>query len=340
MTALFRRIRFRPAGGGLDDEGRRAHDVLARVQRIAADAPRAPEWRDFHARRRRRWIRRIVVGLVVTVVAVGAAAGGWYGGRAAWSWARNDSGWLDVAGIEVTGLTRLTRNDILSVAGIRAGDPLLDVDENAVAARLALLPLVRTARVEKNWSRGVVIAIEERRPVAVVLADRLVEVDAEGIVLPADASGAPADLPIVRGLEAVLPEPGGRVIDSALPNALDLAVRISEPGLGLEERVSEIWAAEADSLVLTLMDGGVPVLVGRGDCPRRRLEALCVVLDDAARREEVLEYVDLRFVGQVVTKPRPEPEVEEESTPAEGPSGAVTRGAGPKGRRSRHGRNA
>lgn len=336
----FPRIRFRPKGTGLDDEGRRAHDALERVLRIAADAPKAAEWREFHDRRRRRRARRVGVSLLLGVGALALAAGGWFGGGAAWNWIQGDSGWLDVARIEVSGTTRLTRDEVLAAAAVAEGDPLLDVDANAVAARLRLLPLVKDVRVEKTWSRALVVAVEERRPVALVLTDRLVEVDAEGVVLPADATGAPADLPIVYGLEADVPGPGGRVVDPALPNALDLAVRISEPGLGLGERVSEIRAVEPDSLVLVLMDGGVPVFVGRGDCPRRRFEALCAVLDDVARREEVLEYVDLRFEGQVVTKPRSEPEVEEESAPDEDHSGAVTRGAGPKGRRSRHGRNA
>lgn len=335
----FHRGRFRPPGAGLDDEGRRAFETLRRVQRLANDAPKAPEWGEFNRRRNRRRLRTVGSALLFGTLVVAVAVAGWYGGRAGWSWVRNDSGWLDVTRVAVVGTARLDASELQAAAGVRPGDALLDIDAPAVVARLELLPLVRRAQVKKNWSREVVITVEERQPVALVLIDRLVEVDVDGVVLPADAGGDMANLPIVRGLDAEVPEPGGRIVDPALPGALDLAVRISDPTLGLERRVSEIWAAEADSLVLHLMEGGVPVLVGRGDCPRRRLQALCAVLDDMARREENLEYVDLRFVGQIVTKPRPEPEVEEESTDNPGATSAVTRGAGPKGRRSRHGLN-
>ncbi|TPW09779.1 MAG: hypothetical protein FD129_2096, partial [bacterium] len=78
------------------------------------------------------------------------------------------------------------------------------------------------------------------------------------------------------------------------------------------------------------------------------LLALRAVLDDLMAKEIEPEYVDVRFAGQVVYKPKPTPEpievvtIQPEAVVKRPPvtKGATTKhGAGKKGRRSRNGRN-
>ncbi|MDZ4804745.1 MAG: cell division protein FtsQ/DivIB, partial [Candidatus Eisenbacteria bacterium] len=161
-------------------------------------------------------------------------------------------------------------------------------------------------------------------------------------------SGSVADLPIIRGLDITAPAAGQAINDAAARPAAALAARLAESSVNLADRVSEIWAADPDSLVLILMTHAIPVKVGRGDISERRLLALRAVLDDLACKEIEPEYIDLRFAGQVVYKPKParveivevivEPKAVVKRPPAK--KGAVTKnGVGKKGSQGRHGRH-
>jgi cell division protein FtsQ len=342
----------------IDEEGRRASEALRKVMAVRRDAAPSAEWRQWEGRRRRRRVRRslLTVALVLGAAALGTA--GWFGGRLAFAWVRDDTGWLRIQKVEVAGLDRLTEAEVLGAAGIRVGEYWFDADPDSAARRLSGVPLVKAATVRRTWKREIRIDITERRPIALALIDRSVEIDEEGVVLPLDPSGYVTDLPIVLGLEGTVPEPGERLVDPAAQAAARLAARLASPNVNLADRVSEIRAGEADSLVLVLMENAVPVKVGKGDIPERRLQALSAVLADLAEREVDVEYLDLRFAQQVVVKPIPEEtetKVEPEPaspalakpaiskpapkrTPAKKPGKGAPGKAGNKGRRS-HGRH-
>jgi cell division septal protein FtsQ len=311
MTFPFRR---RPLD--LDEEGKRATEALRRVMDVRKDSPDSAEWRQWEGRRRRRRARRTfgVIAMVVAVVAVGV--GGWFGGRFAFAWVKNDTGWLRIRTVEVSGLGRLSESEVLAAAGIGVGEYWFDADPDSAAARLLAVPLVKSATVTRTWKRAVAIAITERKPVALALVDRPVEIDEDAVVLPPDPSGFMADLPIVRGLEGIVAEPGRPLADPAAMPAARLSARLAGPNVNLADRVSEIWAAEPDSLVLVLMRDAVPVKVGRGDIPERRLVAFGAVLADLEAKDIEPEYLDLRFARQVVVKPQPEDDEKTEPAPA------------------------
>jgi len=341
-------FKFRRSGNGLDDEGKRANDALNRLMGVQKEVTPSPEWRQWHGSRRRRRIRR---SLLLTGLSLGFAAivvGGWFGGRLAFGWVRDETGLLRVQRVEVAGLERLTVPEILSAAGVGEGQYFFDVHPDSATARILRVPLVRTASVRRTWKREVLIEVGERHAVALAMLDRPVEVDEEAVVLPPDAGGLVADLPIINGLDDSTTVPGQAIRDAAALPAAALAALLARDSVNMADQVSDIWAGDPDSLVLVLNRRAVPVKVGRGDIPERRLLALRAVLSDLASKEVEVEYIDLRFVGQVVCKPRPEPkEIAEvvvapkavvKRSPAK--KGSLTRhGVGKKGRRSRHGRN-
>lgn len=317
----------------LDDEARRAHEALLRVMRN----PVAPsgEWHDLSRRRRNRRLRA-GIGLALTaILAAGVGLGGWIGGRQLWNWIRHDTGLLAVQRIDVRGHHRLTPDELLAASGLGVGQDILDLDARGAALRLSALPLVRRASVRRNWHRAVEIAVEERTPVALVLLDQLWEVDIDGVVLPPGQAGV-TDLPIIRGVAADTALPGLKLTADGLPGALRLARSLADSAVRLDALVSDIWADDPDSLVMLLNDTAVPVKVGRGDIPPRRLQAFRAALDDLARRKIEARYWDLRFSGQVVVMRQPEAPEEEPGTPST--PGARKAGAGRTGRRIRHGR--
>ena len=77
---------------------------------------------------------------------------------------------LDVDRIEVEGAgPRVTEWAVLEVAAIEVGQPLFDLDLDAVDGRLTALPWVAEATVAREWSGTVRLRILERPPVVVAV---------------------------------------------------------------------------------------------------------------------------------------------------------------------------
>jgi cell division protein FtsQ len=340
MPSLWTRKPRTRAETAADREAVRAHEALQalRAARTSAKASPSSEWRDLTRRRRKRRAVRFVAGTALVIGTAAALGGAAYGGIHGFAWLRANTDLLAIHEISVAGTARLTPRDVIAAAGIRPGDDILNVNTDSLEARIERsLPLIRTAGARRTWKRELVMTVEERQPRAVVVLDRMCEVDEEGVVLPPDSTGSLTDLAIIMGLEPVPAIPGTRIVTPGLKPALDFIGLLSEPRLGLENAVSEIWAGDPDSLVMILMEKAIPVRVGRGDIPLRRLMAFRAVIEDLAERKIDPEYLDLRFSGQIVVKPGPETEDVTSS------AGARIRAAKPatdrRGRRSRHGLN-
>ena len=92
-------------------------------------------------------------------------------------------------GIKVTGNTYVSKESITAHLGDLSGQSLLSVDPTELAARLGRHPRLRAAHVRRSLDRQLAVEVEERRPVALLSAGALVEVDAEGFVWSANWGG-------------------------------------------------------------------------------------------------------------------------------------------------------
>lgn len=96
---------------------------------------------------------------------------------------------FSVRSVTVTGLSRLTRGQVLAAAAVPHGVPLVRVDTAPVRERVAALPRVAQVEVSRKWPSGLVIAIHERTGVAYVVRDgRPWLVDASGVRFAAVAT--------------------------------------------------------------------------------------------------------------------------------------------------------
>ncbi|HEU4428191.1 MAG TPA: FtsQ-type POTRA domain-containing protein [Myxococcota bacterium] len=250
---------------------------------------------------RRSLKRALIAGAGLVGFALGSAFGDDLLARAL-------PGRAHVAALAVAGNVHTTPAQIASASGLHAGFPLADVDEDDVARALEALPWVRDARATTVAPNRVVVAIEERVPVAVArLADgSRYLVDASGVAFapaPAETRG-----PELIGL-AALP-PGGRA-DPALAGGVALlqdwiAARL--PAV----RAIEISSALGSEAPAVLLEGReLRVVLGGGES-REKLALLGRVL---ALNEPALARataIDLRFPGQSVLRFAPlcsEPEL-------------------------------
>lgn len=158
--------------------------------------------------------RRLAVVLGVLLVLAVAA------------WGVTRSPFLDVDRVEIRGESRVGVIDVAVASGIDRGDPMVWLDTGDAAARVESLPLVDTARVEREWPGTVRITVTERTPVGWVDAGngQAFVVDATGRALTEEAP--PAGLPQILGATppaavgaTITPTAGARLAGHLLPEA-------------------------------------------------------------------------------------------------------------------------
>lgn len=76
------------------------------------------------------------------------------------------SNWLIVKEINVTGLQRLTEEEVLAKANIELNAPLIELNAENKEAEILQITTVKTVEVRKGWPNKVVVAVQERSPIA------------------------------------------------------------------------------------------------------------------------------------------------------------------------------
>ncbi|SFP36093.1 cell division protein FtsQ [Geodermatophilus dictyosporus] len=262
---------------------------MSRTGRTTADRERAvpaeavrpgPRRRrpDTPAERRRR-------RLVRAALALAAVAAVWW---AVWA-----SPLLAVQAVRVDGATTLTADQVRTAAGVAEGTPLLRVDVDAAAGRVARLPQVASVEVTRGWPRSVVVTVVERRPVAVVEeAGTRSLVDADGVLFDTVTGESPAG---VVPLDVADPGPD----DPATRAALGALVALPADVRG---DVSAASAGSGEDVTLTLADG-TTVVWGGADDAAGKSDALVALLDQLSSGAlEPAGTIDVSAPGAVVLR--------------------------------------
>lgn len=135
-------------------------------------------------RRRRRLL--IIGGVGAAAVVVGAVyVGGW-------------TSVMGVKSVEVQGASTIDTQQLIDTAGIATGTPMMQVDVRAATARLADLPQVADADVQRVWPRKVIITVTERAAVAMQKSGSGWELLDENGNPFALAPSKPKDLPTIE----------------------------------------------------------------------------------------------------------------------------------------------
>jgi cell division protein FtsQ len=257
-----------PRGTSLAGESPRAAVPGARMSR----RPRGPRW-PWGVR---RWRRTAVLGLAVLgIVAAGA-------------WALYGSRLLAVRSVVITGTHLVPKSEVLAVAGIRPGTPLIRVDTGQIAARVETIPQVRSAQVSRSWPDRVVITVRERTAALAVAAPAggFDLVDPDGVVVRW-AARRPPGLPLYLATSDVTSLRGDPDVSAA-------AAVLAELPAKLRRSVALVTAASPDQVTLRLT-GGITVLWGGADHAWAKARELAVLMRTHAR------YYDISALGTAMT---------------------------------------
>ncbi|GII76842.1 hypothetical protein Sru01_18240 [Sphaerisporangium rufum] len=183
---------------------------------------------------------------------------------------------LGVRDVAVTGNAVLADAEIRRAAAVRAGQPLATVDLATVRRRIAALPRVRSARVERDWPGTLRVRVVERRAVALVgQGGRSAVVDRDGVVIEL-RDPPPPGLPTVRVARFAAGDP-------ATGAALAVAAELPP---GLIRLVSVVHAVSARDVTLNLHDGRT-ILWGGAERTRTKARVASVLLGGPGRTIDV-----------------------------------------------------
>lgn len=202
---------------------------------------------------------------------------------------------------DITGLSRLGREELTRWAGLGSHTHVLTLDLQALERRLKAHEWVSDAHVERVLPGQLRIRISERQPAALLLLDGLFLVDEHGVGFAGSEGLAEERLPIISGLDrpALLAEP--EEMRLKVVAALAVIREWARQRLPEVARLSELHMDPSLGMILFTEEGSVRVHLGWKDHPmrlarlKRVIEALkaegkrpdYVLLDDEIRAQRV-----------------------------------------------------
>lgn len=203
--------------------------------------------------------------------------------------------------VEVRGVQRLTREEIVALTGITPGQNLLSLRLKAVGQQVAQNPWVASVRVQRFFPGTVAVSVTERRPVAVVNLGLLYYLDDQGEPFKPLNFGDQLDLPVITGFseEGLAAEP--TATREALKAACELLAALKSHGSFILADVSEIHYDRAHGFTLFTTSGALPIKVGSSDFPGK-LTRFAQIYQNLMSQRPGLQYIDLDYSDRIIVK--------------------------------------
>jgi cell division protein FtsQ len=182
---------------------------------------------------------------------------------------------MSVREVVVDGIETVSRDEVVQTMGMRLGTPLLQIDTQVLADRVATIRRVATVRVQRDYPSSIRVSIVERVPVAVKdFPDGPHLYDRDGVDFATAAP--PPGLPYFD-----VDNPGPT--DPPTKAALQVLIALRPQVAG---QVGRIEARSVASITLTLADGRV-VVWGTTDRTQEKADKLAALLTQPGRTYDV-----------------------------------------------------
>jgi cell division protein FtsQ len=204
--------------------------------------------------------------------------------------------------IEVSGIKKLTREEVLSAASVKPGDDLLGLRLSRMGEQLAKNPWVASVRVRRNFPHSLFIDIQERQPVGVVSMGYLYYLDSHGEIFKPLQEGDSLDFPVITGLaeDDLIRDPAGT--KETLKGVLALLQQLKEKRSGISiADISELHYDKGFGYTLFTMNRGLPIRLGTEGFSEK-LDRLAKIYSQLEPQIPVLEYIDLDYNDKIVVK--------------------------------------
>jgi hypothetical protein len=202
---------------------------------------------------------------------------------------------FDVTEVDVGGAVLLTQTEIITAIALPSPVNLFEIDDEAVAARVAALPRVRSAAATTRIPCYLGVTVDERMPVALVGKEPVLEIDRKGYVLgPSRRDPSVTPYPHIAGIqlrdEFIV---GGQLTVDGIQEALILCeLLVGDESLPLLGSVS-IDITDTANIAMKIKGKPAEIFWGTGDY-RRKLAKLMAVYYKTGGTLPHSEYIDLR----------------------------------------------
>jgi cell division protein FtsQ len=265
------------------------------------------------SQRRRVWIRRMAVLLVLTVVLGGGGYGGWHGLQQLWLELVERNPYFSMEHLDIQTDGVISPAQVQRWAGVEKGRNLYGVRLDRVKRDLELVPAIRTASVERVLPNTLRIRITERDTVARMMHPvvnrpgeyQMILVDEEGFaMLPLEShqviEGAARryeHLPILTGVPTDRVRPGWPIVSERVSSALQLIRAFEASPLAGLMHVAAVDVSVPGSIQMRT-ENGCEVNFGLTDF-ERQLRRWWAVLHHARQEGRELAWLDLSVSNNV-----------------------------------------
>jgi cell division septal protein FtsQ len=213
----------------------------------------------------------------------------------------NSTTFFRLKNIEVSSAKCLTRDEILSLAGVEAGQDLAGMNLKHMGEQLSQNPWVETVRIHRYFPDRLSISVSEREPLAIVNMGFIYYLDKKGTVFKVLNQGDKLDYPVVTGFseEDMSINPAGT--REALKTTCELLGILREKGAFILADVSEIHYDKGYGFTLFTSSGALPVKVGAGDFAAK-VDRLARIYRELMAQRATLQYIDLDYNDKIVVK--------------------------------------
>ncbi|MFH0821884.1 MAG: FtsQ-type POTRA domain-containing protein [Pseudomonadota bacterium] len=167
--------------------------------------------------------------------------------------------------VDVAGNSHLSDVEVIEAGEIEWGTNLLTMNINTVAERLKRHPWIRSASVYRRLPGQLVIEIQERMPRAILAAEKLYYVDAQGDIFTRLLPGDPTNFPLFTGVTDQQVRARAGEVRELLRDGLGVLESLDKESSGLNAS----WIVEMrinPDEGLTLVTGGRRlILMGKGN---------------------------------------------------------------------------
>lgn len=187
------------------------------------------------------------------------------------------SSYLALRDIRFEGCQRVSPQELMTLANIKAGANILAIDLKYVSQQMKSNPWVKEITIRRSLCQGVSIEVVERKPTAVVVDKKLFLTDEDGIIFKEVDHGDPVDMPVITGLSLARGNLG------AVKQAIDLLMAGHSAGILPYDSISEIHIEENQVFSLYTVQDSLCIRLGFDDY-KNKLALLARVQEDLHKR--------------------------------------------------------
>ena len=251
-------------------------------------------------RKRKHTVRNTLIYLLVIATLSGLA----YVNKQVEAYLTTRLATFEVKNIKIHGNKILNREQVLRLCGVKPGEKFLKVKPVEIARQLLKSPFIKTASAVYSLPSTLHISLQERKPIAFVLKQKLYLIDAEGVLLPFPRiSGYTWNLPLINGLHEKIGQPGQLTKSVRLLKAVEILKYIQFMKSPLWSMVAALNMEDDKVLEISLIRGGAKVRCNYEDY-QNELYVLNIYVQNYLNWDHLaeIEYIDLRFEDRLILK--------------------------------------